>query len=266
MRNDFKINKIDNFISEIRKIGQLLKDNKKNIKWVEITNAKKNTTQADLTIDQMLKKIIFQYGYDAPYYSEEVLHDIKERPKEYWLADPIDGTASWLGGYIGYVVQAVFIRNNKPLYSFIYWPERDQFYHCSSGKGVMLNNSMINITNANISSKIVIVDNYKKPRGFITKLFIKYPNLEYLEMGSLGLKSLLVAIDKCDLFIKTTPYKDWDVLPAFNIINEMKYKMLYLNGDTIDFGKKISFTNGLLVFNPNKINQKIIDYIVKKGG
>jgi len=46
----------------------------------------------------------------------------------------------------------------------------------------------------------------------------------------------------------------------------MKYKMLYLNGDTIDFGKKISFTNGLLVFNPNKINQKIIDYIVKKGG
>jgi 3'-phosphoadenosine 5'-phosphosulfate (PAPS) 3'-phosphatase len=265
MINVFKINKIDHLISEIKKIGQLLKNNKSNKKWSEVVNIKKNTTQADLNMDQLLKKIIIKHGYDAPYYSEEVLHDFKERPNEYWLADPIDGTASWLGGYVGYVVQAVFIRDNKPIFSFIYWPERDQFYHCFTGEGVLLNNSRM-VNNNNDTTKIVIVDNYAKPKGFITKLFEKHPNFEYLEMGSLGLKSLLVAIDKCDLFIKTTPYKDWDVLPAFNIINEMKYKMLSLNGDTINFGKQLNFTNGLLVFNPYRINQNIIDYIHKQGG
>ena len=77
-----------------------------------------------------LKFILQKYVKDVPYYSEEVPHNIENRPEEYWLADPIDGTSSWSKGFEGYVIQAAYVLKNKPFFSFIYWPEKERFYHC----------------------------------------------------------------------------------------------------------------------------------------
>ena len=150
---------------EIRKIGKLLIENKNNTEWSEIVNINKNTSVADYKIDKLLKNALIQFGIDIPYYSEEVVHSIQERPNEYWLADPIDGTSSWLGGYIGYVVQAAYIKNNQAIFSIIYWPEKDSLYHCYKGEGIFLNNKRF--TNSNRQNKLVIVDNYPEARGDI---------------------------------------------------------------------------------------------------
>ncbi len=245
--------------NEIRKIGNLLIKNKKNSEWCEILDLKKNTTAADYKVDKLLKIALIQFGIDIPYYSEEVLHSIEDRPNEYWLADPIDGTSSWLGGFIGYVVQAVYIKNNQPIFSFVYWPEKDFFYHSYKDKGIFLNNKRIVISTQ--VGKLVVVDNYPEARGDVEQLMKKFTNLEYLEMGSLGLKSLLVALGSCDLFIKTTKFRDWDILPAKLFINESNFKMLNLMGHSFNFGNQIEFNEGLLVYNPLKIDGKILSYI-----
>ena len=69
-------------------------------------------------------------------------------------------------------------------------------------------------------------------------------------MGSLGLKSLLVATGACDLFLKTTRFRDWDVMPASLFLEEINYKMLYLDLNSFNFGSQIEFDKGLLVYNP----------------
>ena len=80
-------------------------------------------------------------------------------------------------------------------------------------------------------------------------------------MGSLGLKSLLVAIGECDLFLKTTKFRDWDVMPASLFLEEINYKMLYLDTNSFNFGSQIEFDRGLLVYNPFKIDKQMINFI-----
>ena len=82
-------------------------------------------------------------------------------------------------------------------------------------------------------------------------------------MGSLGLKSLLVALSSCDLFIKTTRFRDWDVMPAKLFLNEVNFKMLCLNGNNINFGEQIEYDQGLLVYNPVKVSKAMIGHIIK---
>jgi 3'(2'), 5'-bisphosphate nucleotidase len=253
-----KVNNLELLIKEIRKIGETLINNKRNIEWLEIIDFEKNTSIADHEIDKLLRSSLVEFGVDAPYFSEEVPHSIEDRPNEYWLADPIDGTASWLGGYIGYVIQAAYIKNNKPVFAFIYWPEKKYFYHSFKGKGIFLNNKLVL---ANNNKKLVIVDNYPEARGFVGHLMKKFPNLNYLEMGSLGLKSLLVALGECDLFIKTTRYRDWDIFPAKLFIDESGFELTSLCEFPLKLGNQIEFNEGLLVYNPLTINESMISYI-----
>jgi 3'(2'), 5'-bisphosphate nucleotidase len=255
-----KVNNIECLIEEIKKIGDLLKKNKKNYEWSEVVDIKKNTTRGDYKLDNLLKTALLKFGMDVPYYSEEVVHKITDRPKNYWLADPIDGTSSWLGGFEGYVIQAAYIENKKPLFSFIYWPERQKFFHCYKGKGIFLNGEKI-IVDINHSQAITLVDNYPEPKGFVKGLIASYSDIKYKEMGSLGLKSLLVGTGFCDLFIKTTKFRDWDVIPAKLFLDEIKFKMLYLNGKNFIFGDQIEFDQGLLVYNPYKVDNGMINHI-----
>ena len=250
--------------NEIIKIGILLKKNKKNPEWIKKVDNKKNTTEADFKIDKLLKFILQKHIKNVPYYSEEVPHNINDRTEKYWLADPIDGTASWLNGFEGYVIQAAYVVKNKPVFSFIYWPEKEEFYHCIKGKGFFLNLNKISLS-SNQENLLRVIDNYPEPRGVLKKFMKEFGNIRYIEMGSLGLKSLLVATGSCELFFKTTKFRDWDVIPAYLFLEEMNYKMLYLDTNRFNFGSQIEFNRGLLVYNPSRIDKKMINYLKKHG-
>ena len=249
---------------EIRQIGNILKTNKKKPDWMRLVNKKKKTTKADLKIDELLKFVLQKKVDDIPYYSEEVPHNIKDRSNKYWLADPIDGTSSWLEGFDGYVIQAAYVVKNRPIFAFIYWPEKEKFYHCIKDEGIFMNLKKFHFIN-NQETSLRIIDNYPQPRGILKKFIREFGDIKYIEMGSLGLKSLLVATGACDLFLKTTRFRDWDVMPASLFLEEINYKMLYLNLNSFNFGSQIEFDKGLLVYNPFRVEEKMINYIKNLG-
>lgn len=251
---------IEVLCKEIRKIGTILKKNKKKADWIRLVNKKKNTTRGDFKIDKLLRFVLQKKIDDIPYYSEEVPHNIKDRSDKYWLADPIDGTSSWLEGFDGYVIQAAYVIKNRPIFAFIYWPEKEKFYHCIKNKGIYLNLKKL-ILSYNQGTPLRVIDNYPEPRGVLKKFIKEFGDIKYLEMGSLGLKSLLVAIGECDLFLKTTKFRDWDVMPASLFLEEINYKMLYLDSNSFNFGSQIEFDKGLLVYNPLKIDKHMINFI-----
>ena len=75
----------------------------------EIHSEQNFKTEADYQAHQILTKGLSDLFPEVPIISEEdSFHDIK-RPEKYWLIDPIDGTASWHGGYEGFVSQAALL-------------------------------------------------------------------------------------------------------------------------------------------------------------
>ena len=67
--------------------------------------------------------------------SEESRRWTKTRPNAYWLIDPIDGTASWLGGFDGFVTQAAFIQAGVPVVGVIHAPLLGKTWTAKKGEG-----------------------------------------------------------------------------------------------------------------------------------
>ena len=106
-----------------------------------------------------------------PIISEEDEFHSNTRPSHYWIIDPIDGTASWLEGYDGFVVQIALIKNKTPVFSIVFAPALKKTYYAEKGKGAFLNGERIHLSNANKNS-LTIVDNTSEPWG-ISKLLFK---------------------------------------------------------------------------------------------
>jgi 3'-phosphoadenosine 5'-phosphosulfate (PAPS) 3'-phosphatase len=60
---------------------------------------------ADIALHEYLCVRLDETDPGVPVISEEDVVHADARPARYWLIDPIDGTASWKGGFPGFVVQ-----------------------------------------------------------------------------------------------------------------------------------------------------------------
>ena len=69
----------------------------------------------------------------------------------------------------------------------------------------------------------------------------------YLESGSLGLKSVLVAEGTADLFVKNVCVRDWDLAPAAVILQEVGGKLSLSDGSPFVFDGQYEKSNGFIV-------------------
>ena len=73
-------------------------------------------TGGDLKAHEMLVNGLHKITPYISVFSEETPHLIEERPSQYWLIDPIDGTSSWHDGFEGYVTKSGFIHKELCIY------------------------------------------------------------------------------------------------------------------------------------------------------
>ncbi len=147
---------------------------------------------------------------------DETLH-VFERPGEYWLIDPIDGTASFCGGYDGFVTQAALIRESDPVVAAVYAPALGLMYTARAGGGAYCNDRAL--TTRKGVEWPVLIDNYPEPRGVARRIFDELPCGGYVESGSLGLKICRVADGTANLFVKDVLVKDWDLAPGHLVLS-----------------------------------------------
>lgn len=101
---------------------------------------------------------------DIPIISEEDRSSlVKMRPSRYWLIDPIDGTASFVNGYQGFVTQVVLIVDNSPLIAAICAPVLGLLYVAKRGCGAFLNGKRLCLVPH--KELETLIDNYPEPRG-----------------------------------------------------------------------------------------------------
>ena len=231
----------------------------------KINEPKAFKTEADTRANALIKKLIFSIDSSAFIVSEEDESTYIKRPEEYWLIDPIDGTASWYEGFSGFVTQVAYVKKGVPCFGVIYAPALKKIWWAVKGEGAFLNGTkMRNKEKSEYSLNLKLVDNYPEPRNIAKDVFSLASVVDYIESGSLGLKCVLVADGSADIFVKDVVVRDWDLAPAFVILSEVGAFMSDLKGNDIPFYGCSDKTDGLLVTANVTVKNLIIDLVKKK--
>jgi 3'(2'), 5'-bisphosphate nucleotidase len=174
---------------------------------------------------------------------ESSVHD-SVRPDRYWLIDPIDGTASWYHGFDGFVTQAAYIEGGVPLFGIVHAPVLVKTWSAVKNNGSYLNRQPLPALEP--GGRLVAVDNTPEPHGIARDVMRLLDATGYLESGSLGLKSVLVADGTADLFVKDVCVRDWDIAPAAVILGEVMGCLSLPDGAPFEFCGSFEKTAGFI--------------------
>ncbi len=241
----------------VQEIGELLNFWSSKKMYDGIWKGSQFKAKVDLLAHHALVEKIRKLDNNNPIISEEDTESlIEERPNLYWLIDPLDGTASFINGFPGFVTQIALIENNFPIMSAVYAPSYNQLYTAEKNKGAFLNGHKLMINhNKNLTT---IIDNYPTPKGITENFFSDFKLKTYKESGSISLKICRVADGMADLFIKDVIIKDWDIAAPHLILKEAGGFLTDINGEKFNYLD--SYENKGLICSYKK---DIIDQVVK---
>lgn len=222
----------------------------------KIHSEKDFKTEADRQAHEFLNKGLSSLFPGVPVISEEDISHVNQRPEEYWLIDPIDGTASWYNGFNGFVSQAALMVNGRPIFGVIHSPRMGAMWSAESCKGAILNE--VSLPRLRKHDRLKFVDNTPCAHGITKKLMDRLGANLYLECGSIGLKSVLVADGTVDAFVKDVVVRDWDLAPADIILSEVGGCICLLNGEKYLYSGSYEKEDGFIVSRDASLMKKIV--------
>jgi len=154
---------------------------------------------------------------------------------DHFIIDPIDGTASFANGFAGWVTQAAYISEGRPMMAGIYAPASDEYFSATSKQGAYCNGRYLTVAGAS-KRAMSLIDNYPEPRGIAQALKQALHIHEYVESGSIALKICRVADRTVDLFVKDMSPRDWDVAAPMLLLTEAGGTLTDINGAAIVLG------------------------------
>ncbi|MBK9080688.1 MAG: inositol monophosphatase [Rhizobiales bacterium] len=199
---------------------------------------------ADIALHEYLCVRLDETNPGVPVISEEDVVHADARPSRYWLIDPIDGTASWKGGFPGFVVQIALIVDHVPQVGIMVAPALKRDYLGLAGRGAFRDGARL--PRRAPTARRLVVDNYPQPKRAAARLVAGLAGATYLESGSLGLKAALVADGSADLFVKDVVVRDWDMAPAAVLLAETGCVLERVGGGAYRFDGPIEKLDGVV--------------------
>lgn len=197
----------------------------------------------------------------VPIISEEDAVHSNVRPAKYWLIDPIDGTASWHGGFDGFVTQAAYIENGVPIFGVIHCPPTGKTWTALKGAGARVNG--IDLPKLKAADRLIITDNTPEPHGIAAQLMDHLSATGYYESGSLGLKAALVADGTADLFVKRVVVRDWDIAPVAVLLEEVGGYLSLPSGKPFNFDGSMIKPEGVIVARDPELLARAVEAIAR---
>jgi 3'(2'), 5'-bisphosphate nucleotidase len=157
---------------------------------------------------------------------------------DYWLVDPLDGTASFVGDFSGWVTQAAWCEDGRPSLAVVFAPRSNELFHAQAGGGAFVDG--VRLRRPDNAVATTLIDNYPDARGIAADALLHFALPRYIECGSIGLKICRVAAGAADLFIKDVKVKSWDVAPGDLILTEVGGAVTSLNGDRLDYARSLA--------------------------
>jgi myo-inositol-1(or 4)-monophosphatase len=183
-------------------------------------------TKSDLLAENEIKsQLSFDYPLDTFIGEESYQSDETEN---YWICDPIDGTANFSSGQKYYCCALAYIENGMPIVSVVHAPKLNKIYWASLNLGAFVNSTILRPKSIPITEALIAVS---IPAKASSKLFEKIEKLNensrgVLRLGSANLNILQVCENTVGFAYGFSAPK-WDIEPALAIakISGVNFKL-----------------------------------------
>jgi len=225
---------IERLSSIVREAGEKLLEWRSQALFAGKWEGTQYKAEVDLRAHNLLVERLRDWTPEIPVVSEEDTTSWDTGPAaSYWIIDPLDGTASFIGGFDGFVTQAALVEGGSPVVAAVYEPAGKNLYSAVRGAGARVNG--IKLEPAGNSRRGVLIDNYPEPRGAALALFEVLKFERYVECGSIGLKICRVADGSADVFFKDVLVRDWDLAAPHLVIEEAGGTLRSIEGKPIQY-------------------------------
>ena len=214
-------NIIENLIDTFLEAGKIAKKISKQGVKITIKPDNSPVTDGDLAVDKILKNKIEDLTPVIPIISEESVNlKVKNKYKNFWLIDPIDGTRDYIKKGEEYTLNAALILDLKPSAGIIYAPAKDRLffsygknlaYEIFNGKTKQLN------CNKKNKDKIIGLENSNNTPKEIFNIYKKYKVSQTLKMSS-SLKFCILASGEADIYAAIARAFEWDIAAGHTIL------------------------------------------------
>lgn len=181
----------------------------------------------------------------VPVVSEEDAASPAACSGDHFIIDPIDGTASFAHGFAGWVTQAAYISEGRPVMAGIYAPASEEYFSAIFSHGAYCNGRRLSVVGSG-DRAASFIDNYPEPRGIAQELMQALDISQYIESGSIALKICRVADGSVDLFVKDMTPRDWDVAAPMLLLAEAGGVLTDIQGAALKLGSAERRHQGLI--------------------
>jgi len=177
-------------------------------------------TEADIAIDEFLKKTLLEARPEYGWLSEETADDpARLSRKRVFVVDPIDGTHGFLKHRPQFTIVAAVVENGRPVAGSVYNPITEEMYEAAKGKGATRNGQPIRVSAQSGFENMRLLA--EKKLSDPERWAVPWPqSMVHETRASVAYRMVLVAAGEYDAVVSLTHKSDWDIAAADLIVSE----------------------------------------------
>ena len=211
----------EDLLETFQKAGRIAKEISNRGVKITIKADRTPVTDGDLEVDRMLSKQIKNLTPEIPIISEETVNlEQKNKYKNFWLIDPIDGTKDYIKKRSEYTLNAALILNLKPVIGIICAPQKNKlFFSYGNGCAFEINSNQKKVLNCNSrnDNKIIALANSDNTPSEVLDIYKKHKVTEITKMSS-SLKFCTLAAGEADIYAANARAYEWDIAAGHAIL------------------------------------------------
>ena len=193
-------------------------------------------TEADIAVDELLRKILTGARPDYGWLSEETADDTSRLSrKRVWVVDPIDGTRGFVRGTDQWCISAALVQDGRPVLGIVVNPILRQTYEAVHGAGAFLNGNRLKTTDCDdlAGCRLMMHDHILKSRKWAQP----WPDVEVSMSTSMALRLCNVAAGEVDATVTISGKSDWDLAAADLLVHEAGGLITTLTGAPLRYNR-----------------------------
>ncbi|MFT7510668.1 MAG: myo-inositol-1(or 4)-monophosphatase, partial [Sulfitobacter sp.] len=177
-------------------------------------------TETDLAVEEYIKSELLAEFPDDGFFGEETGGAHKEN---YWVVDPIDGTANFARGIPHYCIAVAYVENNEIELGLIFNPPFDELYVSRKGAGTTRNGNVVHVSNVEdiATTSVEVGWSNRLPDiaylNIVASVLSEGANARRASSGALGLA--YVADGRSDGYVELH-MNAWDCLAGLLMVRE----------------------------------------------
>jgi len=221
----------------------------RNANEVWLKGGRSPVSQADLDVDDFLKRELLAARPDYGWLSEETADSSDRLSRDLvFVVDPIDGTRGFLEGNAQWCISVALVRAGRPVAGVLHCPALERTFAASSGAGATLNGLPVIPSG---SAAIARVTGSKRLNAELDRLYLgRFTILPYIP--SLAYRVALVATGEIDAAFASGGSHDWDVAAADIILSEASGAVVTAEGEPLRYNQQSTGNPALVACGPGR--------------